>query len=438
MGSGANNIKDIRMVPAEESDIQGSILSAGHPHSGSGLDALTDSFWFNANEVELMLDNSTQQCPRISNHKPTILKMIREWYNGYYIGRFRGKYNPWSVSCFIECLCNLLNQTSSDDPEDIKKIVGSAAKAYWVTTGTTGLIEAQIDRHRTQFIQLAKELLRNYEVAKVKQKNRRRSRLRESSHVPLVSTRLNLINFDNEQFSEPGILTLCLYAGYLTRRLSTSVCIPNHEVYQVWLQLFARAVLGTELADNSTNSERGALLRELWQGKTDLLCTLATSSHGVLSNHKEYREKDYANHVANTLMAVSRFGVLTHPRQKSVKVSHVVPIRENHTGVGKCDYTMRLYSSSNQPNQFGVIIEFKHIPDGKRSNTKLHREMAEQALAQITTKNYDSCLLGCLERMDIGMAIGNNAVYAVSRSYKRSSADEPWHHVSTLVEQRCR
>ncbi|KAJ2490247.1 hypothetical protein GGI11_009215 [Coemansia sp. RSA 2049] len=58
MGSGANNIKDIRMVPCEESDIQGNILSTSHPHSGSGLDALTDSFWFNVNEIELMLDSS--------------------------------------------------------------------------------------------------------------------------------------------------------------------------------------------------------------------------------------------------------------------------------------------------------------------------------------------------------------------------------------------
>ncbi|KAJ2559941.1 hypothetical protein EV175_000054 [Coemansia sp. RSA 1933] len=91
MSSGANNIKDIRMVPCEESDIQGNIPSASHPHSGSGLNSLTGSFWFNKNEVELMLDNSAQKCPRIVGHKPIILKTIRDWYNGYYIGRFRGK-----------------------------------------------------------------------------------------------------------------------------------------------------------------------------------------------------------------------------------------------------------------------------------------------------------------------------------------------------------
>ncbi|KAJ1996831.1 hypothetical protein GGI06_006662, partial [Coemansia sp. S85] len=156
MGSGANNIKDIRMIPAEESDIQGSILTAAHPHSGCGMDALTDSFWFNAHEVEQMLDNSTKWCARIAKHKPLILRTIKKWYNGYYIGRFRGKYNPWSVSSFIEALCGLLSQTTSDKEADIAAITKSAARAYWVTTGTTGLIEAQIDRHRSQFIHLAK------------------------------------------------------------------------------------------------------------------------------------------------------------------------------------------------------------------------------------------------------------------------------------------
>ncbi|KAJ2058116.1 hypothetical protein GGI17_005241 [Coemansia sp. S146] len=209
--------------------------------------------------------------------KTLFQKMLKD--NGYYIGRFRGKYNPWSVSSFIEALCGLLSQTTSDEGADIAAITKSAARACWVTTGTTGLIEAQIDRHRPQFIHLAKRLLCDYEATKSKVDGGSPDKtLSEPSPppVPLVSTRLNLINFDSELFSEPGLLTLCLYAGYLTRRLSTSVCIPNHEVYQVWLQLFARAVLGTELADNSTNNARGALLSELWENKTDLLCTLAT------------------------------------------------------------------------------------------------------------------------------------------------------------------
>ncbi|KAJ1737722.1 hypothetical protein LPJ68_005964, partial [Coemansia sp. RSA 1086] len=67
-------------------------------------------------------------------------------------------------------------------------------------------------------------------------------------------------------------------------------------------------------------------------GKTKILKDLAISSHSVLSNHNEYLEKDYANHFANTIAAVSRFGMLAHPNQKSVQLSEIVPIRENHTG----------------------------------------------------------------------------------------------------------
>ncbi|KAJ2696906.1 hypothetical protein FB645_006077 [Coemansia sp. IMI 203386] len=434
LGSGANNIKEIRMIPTEESDIQSSILSASHPHSGSGLDALTDSFWFNANEVELMLDQSAKTHPVISTYKPCIMATIKDWYNGYYIGRFRGKYNPWSVSSFIETLCSILSQTPSPQSlEQMQLITQSAARAFWVTTGTTGLIEAQIDKYRSQFVGLAKRLLSDYESFKATDKTPLHKR---AVPVPLVATRLNLINYDSEQFSEPGLLTLCLYAGYLTRRESTSVCIPNHEVYQVWLQLFARAVMGTEMADNSANYMRGSLLQELLRGQTNLLSTLAISSHGVLSNHNSYKEKDYANHVANTLMAVSRFGMLTHPDQKSVSISHVVPIREGHTGVGRCDYAMRLFGSDNQPNRFGVIIEFKLIENHRREDSGYHGMLAEEGLQQISDKNYESFLLGCLERMDVGMAIGNNVVHTKCQLFRRDCVDSPWYPVDSLVDDQ--
>ncbi|KAJ2391652.1 hypothetical protein H4S02_001213 [Coemansia sp. RSA 2611] len=430
MGSGANNIKDIRMVPTEVNDIESSILSADQPHTGSGIDALTDSFWFNAKEVELMLENSIGWCPRIARHKPFIMDEIRSWYNGYFIGRFRGKYNPWSVSSFIEELCIVLNQSQSRRT-NIKRIVQTAARSYWVTTGTTGLIEAQIDRHRAQFTELAQKLLRNYELTKLNEDADKT--MCEPPHVPLNSTQLNLISLDQDQFSEPGLLTLCLFAGYLTRHSSTSVCIPNHEVYQVWLKLFARAVMGAEMADNSTNYERGALLSELWRGKTNILRNLAISSHGVLSNHNKFLEADYANHFANTIVAVSRFGMVTHPKQPSIQLSDMVPIRENHTGLGKCDYVMRLYSTDNVANQFGVVVEFKLIENHQRSNAKHHKACAERGLRQIAERNYDSCLYSCLERMDIGVAIGNNVVYAVSKLYRRESEYMPWKEVDSLV-----
>ncbi|KAJ1736892.1 hypothetical protein LPJ68_006044, partial [Coemansia sp. RSA 1086] len=78
MGSGANNIKEIRMVPTDEKDIRASILTADCPHSRDGLDALTDSFWFNAKEVEQMLDQSTSWCAKVADYKMFIMDQIRE------------------------------------------------------------------------------------------------------------------------------------------------------------------------------------------------------------------------------------------------------------------------------------------------------------------------------------------------------------------------
>ncbi|KAI9479938.1 hypothetical protein BX667DRAFT_513765 [Coemansia mojavensis] len=417
MGSGANNIKEIRMVPTDEKDIRASILTADCPHSRDGLDTLTDSFWFNAKEVEQMLDQSTSWCAKVADYKMFIMDQIREWYNGYFIGRFKGKYNPWSVSSYIETLCTLL---SNQDTPDIKEVARSAARKYWVTTGTTEMIDAQIDRYPSEFIHMAKRLLCNYETAVLKHTEEH-----EETHIILNTAQLNLIVQDTDYFSESAFLTMCLYSGYLTRRLSTSVCIPNHEVYRVWLDMFARAVLGSNMADSSINYERGALLKELWQGKTKILKDLAISSHSVLSNHNEYLEKDYANHFANTIVAVSRFGMLTHPNQKSVQLSEIVPIRENHTGVGKCDYIMRLHSTHNQANQFAAIVEFKLIEKTKRGNPAHHQQLAQRGLDQIAKCDYSTCLVGCLERIDVGIAIGNNVVEAVSKLYRRKNTDSP-------------
>ncbi|KAJ2556771.1 hypothetical protein EV175_001777 [Coemansia sp. RSA 1933] len=206
----------------------------------------------------------------------------------------------------------------------------------------------QIDRNRPQFIDLAKRLLQNYEATKLNDSTE--THLPEPTYVPLVSTQVNLTASVDNHFSEPGLLTLFLYAGYLTRWVSTSVCIPNHEMYQVWLHLFARVVMGTKMAEKSSNYKRGAMIRELWSGETTLLSNMAISSHGVLSNHNNFVEKDYANHAAKTTIAVSRFGMLTHLQQRSVELSQIVPVCENHAGTGRCDYSMHLYSSKNKPN----------------------------------------------------------------------------------------
>ncbi|KAJ1661269.1 hypothetical protein EV178_006652, partial [Coemansia sp. RSA 1646] len=87
---------------------------------------------------------------------------IKNWYNGYHFGRFRGKYNPWSVCAFIGCLCSQLVSSEHGEIRSVAGAIKPAARAYWVATGTTDLIEQQFTSHRDQAIRLMESLIREY------------------------------------------------------------------------------------------------------------------------------------------------------------------------------------------------------------------------------------------------------------------------------------
>ncbi|KAJ1767110.1 hypothetical protein LPJ74_005539 [Coemansia sp. RSA 1843] len=383
MGLGANDVKDIRTIPCE-SDINDGAPLASDPHTPDGPDSLAGLFRLNVKEIKKMFDNSTQVYLPIAIHKSTILETTRDWYDGYYIGRFSGKYNPWLVSSYIGHLQNILKRPSSSRTEDVERIIMSAARSCWTFTGTTGPIEKQIDRHRVQLSRLAKRLLDDYETTMIN------NQPQASLSIILRYMQLDMTGVDSGQFSEPRLLMLCLYAEYVTLRTLTTVCIPNREVRQVWLGLFARAV----------------------------------------------SEKEYANHVAGAIAVMIWCSALTHPDQPSVDPSHVVVSRKNHAGVGFCDYMMRLYNEMNQSNQFGIIIEFKLIPATKKNNTDTHKTLANQVLAQIARNRYKSCLAGCLECLEISMAIGDGVVYTVSQLYKRDNTDNDWRPVDSLTDNQ--
>ncbi|KAJ1763691.1 hypothetical protein LPJ74_006774, partial [Coemansia sp. RSA 1843] len=212
-----------------------------------------------------------------------------------------------------------------------------------------------------------------------------------------------------------------------------SVCIPNHEVYNVWCTLFTRTLLGAGFAERADVNARGSLLAELWEGKTTILSSFINEAFGTLTNHGKYKEKEYGNIVATVLTAASCLGALSPPDQTSTHTSHAITTRENHTGDGQCDHLMRLFSTDNQPNQFGVLIEFKLIPKNKRANTGLHETLAKKALDQIIEKRYPACLSGCTERLDIGIAIGSNVLHILTQLYKLDAATRKWIPVDFLT-----
>ncbi|KAJ1768675.1 hypothetical protein LPJ74_004688 [Coemansia sp. RSA 1843] len=431
LGSGANNIVDFPMVPFKNVTGNGSIVSATYKHSGKGLDALTDSFWFNTKEVEGLLEKSAIRFPQIAEHRDEVMAAIKNWYNGYHFGRFRGKYNPWSVCAFIGCLCSQLVSSEHGEIRSVAGAIKPAARAYWVATGTTDLIEQQFTSHRDQAIRLMESLIREYRETRLDGLDHDLA-LGNSQAVSLQLPKPNMNIISSGKYSTEGMLTLCLFAGYLTHKHPDSVCIPNHEVYNVWCTLFTRALLGAGFAERADVNARGSLLVELWEGKTAILSSFISEAFGTLTNHGKYK-KEYANIVATVLTAASCLGALSHPDQASSHTSHAVTTRENHTGDGQCDHVMRLFSTDNQPNQFGVLIEFKLVPKNKRANTGLHETLAKKALDQIIEKRYPACLSGCTERLDIGIAIGSSVLRLLTQLYKLDAATRKWIPVECLT-----
>ncbi|KAJ1768158.1 hypothetical protein LPJ74_004998 [Coemansia sp. RSA 1843] len=432
LGSGANNIVDFPMVPFKNVTGNGSTISATYKHSGRGLDALTDSFWFNTKEVEGLLEKSAIRFPQIAEHRDKVMAVIKDWYNGYHFGRFRGKYNPWSVCAFIGCLCSQLESSAHGEIRSVPDAIKPAARAYWVATGTTDLIEQQFTNHRDQAIRLMESLIREYRETRLSGLDHDLV-LSNSQTVSLQLPKPNMNIISSGKYSTEGMLTLCLFAGYLTHKHPDSVCIPNHEVYNVWCTLFTRTLLGTGFVERTDVNARGSLLAELWEGKTAILSSFIQEAFGTLTNHGKYKEKEYANIVATVLTAASCLGALSPPGQASSHTSHSVTTRENHTGDGQCDHVMRLYSTDNKPTQFGVLIEFKLIPMDKRANTGLHETLAKKALDQIIAKRYPACLSGCTERLDIGIAIGSNVLHVLTQLYKLDAATRKWIPVECLT-----
>ncbi|KAJ2557850.1 hypothetical protein EV175_001094 [Coemansia sp. RSA 1933] len=427
LGSGANNIKDFPMVPFKDVTGNGSISNANDKHSGMGLGALTDSFWFNTKEVEKLLDQSAIRFPQIADNKGIIMSTIKKWYSGYHIGRFNGKYNPWSVCSFIESLDDQLESSENKDKRSVSAAIGPASRAYWVNTGTTDVIETQFRKHRQQAASLMRCLINEY----------RRTRLHihdpdigtgSSQESSLKLPRPDMGIISTGEYSNERMLTLCLFAGYLTHKHPDLVCIPNREVYDVWYTLFTRIVFSDSMR-SSTALTRGSLLVEFWNGETAGLCRFIKDAVSNLAKHRKYKEREYANVIATALTAASCLGAFSHPNQTYSRVSDAVTTRENYTGRGYSDHVMWLYSSNNLPNQFCAVIEYKFIPDEHRDNAGHHEHLANKALDQIIEKNYTACVSGCVERIDIGIAVGNNVLCIRSKLYRYNDETCAWDQV---------
>ncbi|KAJ2813742.1 hypothetical protein H4S07_000452 [Coemansia furcata] len=438
VGSGPNNIKDIFLIPTSTTDITSSLQASQVRHSRGGIDALSDAFLFNATEVRLMLVKCTEeQYTQLAEYYDVTMATIREFYNGYYIGRFCGKYNPWSVCSYLEKLCENLRLQAELNQESVTSAIKSSAERFWVRTGSTKLITNQFKKHYTEATCLLQMLIGEYEEHRylpVEEQLAPSDTPRAS--IKLGNAKLVASYFEGDQFSDAAFLSICLQAGYLTRRTARTVCIPNEELVLAWRNMLAELVLGVKLSDTTRELEKGKLLMELWRNNPKPLGDLIVQSHSALVGHMNFREKDFANHAANSVKAAAMFGALSHPRAKLGMLTDTLIHHELAAGDGRCNMALHLASTTNRAKQFGVIIEFKLI-ESTRCNDMAHcLERARAGLRQIEEKNYRNCISDCLERMDIGLAIGSGAATADSKVYRRANVNSPWLQVESLLPTR--
>ncbi|KAJ2741459.1 hypothetical protein GGI20_005182 [Coemansia sp. BCRC 34301] len=148
MGSGPNNIEAISLIPTGAEQDQGAITQE-----------LEDAFWFNETEVGLMFSNISRRHRCISSHRDTIMLAIKTWYDGYFVGRSAGKYNPRSVTSYFEVLCAEIGHPACQGEQGVAAAIGLAAQNYWVTTGTTRPLEMQFELHRSEVANLVEQLI---------------------------------------------------------------------------------------------------------------------------------------------------------------------------------------------------------------------------------------------------------------------------------------
>ncbi|KAJ2026354.1 hypothetical protein IWW57_003063, partial [Coemansia sp. S610] len=369
IGSGPNGIQDIHLVPLLSTDIRNSRSISLVRHSRGGLDALTDSFWFNAIEVRDMLVNCTAQFDGFDAYYDDVMGKIREFYNGYYIGRFSGKFNPWSACSFLKQLCRTLQEQPVISQGNVTDAIESSAQRYWVRTGSAKLIRNQCIQHRVESTSLLEELTLEYQERKYLPVEVQLA----PSTTPPISVALGDASFvdlyfEGNRFSKGAFLSICLQAGYLTRRTAQTVCIPNEELFLVWRNLLGELVFGEDFTQGPNELKRGQIVGELWRNNPKRLCDLVTSSHMVLVGHTNFKEKQFANHAANSFKVAALFGALSHPRGIATLITNTQFLREVPTGDGRCDMVLWLDSTTNAARVFGVVIEFKLIDYRKRDD----------------------------------------------------------------------
>ncbi|PWU07186.1 MAG: AAA family ATPase [Verrucomicrobia bacterium] len=293
-------------------------------------------FGFTEEEVSKLLAESKQQVSITS---------IKEWYNGYQIGKYV-LYNPWSI---ISCLDH-----------------DGQLKPYWVHTASNELISELLKDARPEVKQQFEELLQGNVIDR-----------------PLSE---NLVFLDIKT-SEAALWSLLLYAGYLKilscelqgYQLMARIAIPNKEVGFVYDQVVAGWFTHALGFDSYLD-----FVRSLVNGDMDKF--KACLSNYIMQTGSYF---DFHKNTHEQIFHIFVLGLVVGLRDRYYIHSN------KETGLGRCDV---LFVPKNKKDR-GILLEFK-----TSKTVELLLDKAQEALEQIKNNRYIETLKQ--HNIDSVLAIG--------------------------------
>ncbi|WP_342264970.1 AAA family ATPase [Cardinium endosymbiont of Philonthus spinipes] len=313
-------------------------------------------FGFSENEVASLFK---------ANGLNTSIESVRNWYNGYKVGKLV-MYNPWSI---ISCV----NRSGRFD-------------VYWVNTGNNDLIKQLILNSNNSIKEQFEQLMQG-EVLKV-----------------FIDRH---ISFDLLGTSENALWSLLLFAGYLTFEKSIlskhsdlydcSVKIPNNEVRRLYNRFFEEWLLSKFPSQHRYDT----FLNHLLSGKIneftrDLNAYLLQSASFFDVHAAKQGESFYHGFVLAMLASISDRYYIRSNRE---------------SGFGRYDVLL----IPKQTGSKALLLEFKHL----RKEEELEN-VAKVALKQIQDQSYHTELLQhphVKEVVEVGIAFSGKAVLAAYATY---------------------
>jgi hypothetical protein len=277
-------------------------------------------FGFNEEEVFSFIA-ATKQAVSIDS--------IREWYNGYRIGKYI-LYNPWSI---INCLDN-----------------NGELKPYWLNTGGTDLLNMLLGKANIDVKQQFEKLLQNKTISQP---------ISEDLVFPDLDTR------------EEALWSLLLYTGYLNilsselqgRRLVAEISIPNKEVGFVYDKIIEQW-----FSDSVSLNFYDQFVKSLSTG--DMVKFKAYLSAYIMQSGSYF---DFNKESPEQIFHVFILGLVVGLRDQYIINSN------QESGLGRFDVIFL----PKDKKRNGILLEFK-----TSTTPELLQDGAEKALKQIKDKQY--------------------------------------------------